>query len=161
MAEEKNSPGKKEEKEEAPDLETLKARLDVSVNMARSLVTSWLPPEDEPEEDNRETNSADTLKGRAPRLGLGAKFLSHAQGTGNAVGKSMIESKMKRKLTAVKTRDEDEPYSKKVEQEDSEDEDSRTATSKSSKKPKKAISGGDFLSQYLNERQTKKKKKGK
>ncbi|KAK9722385.1 hypothetical protein K7432_002690 [Basidiobolus ranarum] len=149
---------KKEVKEEAPDLEALKARLDVSVNMARSLVTSWLPSEEEEEEEKTET--IENFKGRAPRLGLGAKFLSHAQGTANAVGQSLIESKMKRKLTAIKPRDEDEVDTKKVE-EQSEDEDSRTATTGNNKKSKKAISGGDFLSQYLNERRTKKKKNKK
>ncbi|KAI7870008.1 hypothetical protein BDF14DRAFT_1696225, partial [Spinellus fusiger] len=60
--------------------QVLKTKIDASVGMARSVVHSWLPlpKEGEPVEEEEEEVFAVHTLGRPDRLGLGAKFLSHA-----------------------------------------------------------------------------------
>ncbi|RKP22970.1 hypothetical protein SYNPS1DRAFT_31340 [Syncephalis pseudoplumigaleata] len=95
------------------DLDMLRTRLEVSVGMARSLVASWLPTEDDQHEsatadhtaaDNSGQNRDDGrmfagMTARARRLGLGAKYLSHRQATQAPAHKGMLsEDKLRRKL---------------------------------------------------------------
>ncbi|KAF1799206.1 hypothetical protein V8B55DRAFT_1518552, partial [Mucor lusitanicus] len=62
--------------------EKLKTQIDASIGIARSLINSWLPPP-KPGEKLDDDDEDDTLTkystGRPDRLGLGAKFLSHAE----------------------------------------------------------------------------------
>ncbi|EPB91399.1 hypothetical protein PS15m_003067 [Mucor circinelloides] len=62
--------------------EKLKTQIDASIGIARSLINSWLPPP-KPGEKLEDDDEDDTLTkystGRPDRLGLGAKFLSHAE----------------------------------------------------------------------------------
>ncbi|KAI8879992.1 hypothetical protein K501DRAFT_163767, partial [Backusella circina FSU 941] len=62
--------------------EKLKTQIDASIGATRSLIESWLPTPKEGEKlDNDEEDDDIMTKystGRPDRLGLGAKFLSHA-----------------------------------------------------------------------------------
>ncbi|KAK4516382.1 uncharacterized protein ATC70_011353 [Mucor velutinosus] len=62
--------------------EKIKTQIDASIGIARSLINSWLPPP-KPGEKLDDDDDDDTLTkystGRPDRLGLGAKFLSHAE----------------------------------------------------------------------------------
>jgi len=164
--------------------EVLQTQIDISVNLARDLVHSWLPAAQPGEEsDNDDDDITSYSQGRPGRIGLGAKYLSHSQATRHdqpAVGgpTSASDIKLRNKIlnqnaTVARKRrlqDEEPGDEKKV---DSDDEgDSKTASVKDKKvsqqqpstvpsgKPKK-IASGDFLSMYLTEREGKKKKKKK
>ncbi|KAI8575202.1 hypothetical protein K450DRAFT_275839 [Umbelopsis ramanniana AG] len=126
--------------------EVLQTQIDVSVNLARDLVNSWLPPVQPGEEsDNEEEDLASYTQGRPGRIGLGAKFLSHNQATRHnqapAVGgpTSASDIKLRNKIlnqnatVARKRRLDEENVIGKMEKPASEDddEDSKTATVKS------------------------------
>ncbi|RUP49406.1 hypothetical protein BC936DRAFT_142597 [Jimgerdemannia flammicorona] len=169
------------------DLETLKTQLDVSVGIARSLVASWLPPPKPGEEDEGASTGGGTTasyaEGRPPRLGLGAKYLSHADATRHlAGGSATMENKLKRKILGGNQRaqagrddatDNLERNGSRAQAEKVEEEDSRNAVVG---KKRKAVGNGmravdheegekkpvgDFLSMYLDERAEKKKKRKK
>ncbi|KAH8548601.1 hypothetical protein BGW37DRAFT_414171, partial [Umbelopsis sp. PMI_123] len=72
----------KKTKVDTEENEVLLTQIDVSVNLARDLVNSWLPPAQPGEEtDNDEDDLQSYIQGRPGRVGLGAKFLSHNQAT--------------------------------------------------------------------------------
>ncbi|KAL1919459.1 uncharacterized protein VTP21DRAFT_2152 [Calcarisporiella thermophila] len=133
----------------AQDIEKLKTQLDVSVGLARSLVSSWLPPEDDPVEEEVVVEE----KGRPARLGLGAKFITHNEATRH-LASGTFESKLKRKFEKKGKPSEDAV--KRPKQETPEEDVESKANMVGRTNTKK---GGDFLSAYLGERQAKKKKK--
>ncbi|KAG2180216.1 hypothetical protein INT43_004005, partial [Umbelopsis isabellina] len=167
--------------------EVLQTQIDLSVNIARDLVNSWLPPGGSDSEDD-DAEVASYTKGRPGRIGLGASFLSHAQATRHnqpstiAGPVSAAESKFRNKIlnqNAAATRkrrlDEMAQAEQRPAEESDNEEESKTAivavrkagsnsaqptSATPSSKPKK-IANGDFLSMYLTEREGKKKKKKK
>ncbi|KAI8391481.1 uncharacterized protein BYT42DRAFT_483325, partial [Radiomyces spectabilis] len=81
--------------------EVLKTQIDASMGIARSIVSSWLPPPKpgeklEDDEDDEETYKRYST-GRPDRLGLGAKYLSHAEAMNNATGGAMSKQELELK----------------------------------------------------------------
>ncbi|RKP15020.1 hypothetical protein BJ684DRAFT_14700 [Piptocephalis cylindrospora] len=167
-------------KETLKDNEDLATRLTVSAHMARQLVSSWLPPVTNSEQEGSAAQvttsetGGDALESRPPRLGLGAKFLSHRAAMQHGLGKS---EPLRRKLTgqdggkkAVLSQS-DQALS---EEEEEEEEESRTRhASKTSSSAPSSTSSKSTLNAYLSKsrpgqssgitknKNKKKKKKGK
>ncbi|KAJ2491899.1 hypothetical protein IWW37_001871 [Coemansia sp. RSA 2050] len=92
-------------------VQEIEAQLRASANSASKIVGSWLPSdnEDEDEADKKKHTGAaalkprDVFKGRPARLGVGAKFLSHKEMMSNSQSGpgvlSAEELQLKRKLT--------------------------------------------------------------
>ncbi|KAI9595198.1 hypothetical protein BDF19DRAFT_465715 [Syncephalis fuscata] len=187
---------------EAPvDLDMLRTRLEVSVGMTRTLVSSWLPPDDNDKDAgslttstqqqftnktaNRKENEQTVIGGmtaRPPRLGLGAKYLSHKQamqsnGHSNAKG-ILTEDKLRRKLTgghlsksstltankSSKTTTKSNNNNNNDDDDDDDDDESKFKSSnlKNTNNSKRAIVNGsnDVLSFYLGNKKRKKQTKG-
>ncbi|KAI7907726.1 uncharacterized protein BX663DRAFT_9519 [Cokeromyces recurvatus] len=173
--------------------ERLQTQIDASIGIARTLIQSWLPPpkpgeklEDEDEDQDIYTKYS---SGRPDRLGLGAKFLSHAEAmrhNNNGALPSKEELVLKNKILnqnkrASQHRDSSidiRKRSRPQDQSESSDEDeegSRSntvgiknkkkiesiSTTSNSNNKKKIGNQGDFLSMYLSERASKKKNKKK
>ncbi|KAI8099967.1 uncharacterized protein BX664DRAFT_31083 [Halteromyces radiatus] len=161
--------------------QVLKTQIDVSIDAARSLIHSWLPPpkpgEKMDDDQDQEILFEKFSTGRPDRLGLGAKYLSHNEAmklnttTGGATSKQQIQLKNKilnqnqRAASKRNHGNNESPNSANkrsrtyAEDDDDSDDNDRKATTS---KKKKTIGGqGDFLSMYLNERSSKKKNKAK
>ncbi|KAI9254219.1 hypothetical protein BY458DRAFT_521130 [Sporodiniella umbellata] len=153
--------------------EKLATQIDASLSMARSLIESWLPaPKAGEKLDDKEEEEEKTLlkysTGRPDRLGLGAKYLSHAEAMrhtkddGRVVSKEEMQLKNKILNQNQKASTKHNINKKRVLEEESDSEDeSKTGGSKPQEGKKKIGAQGDFLSMYLTERAGKKNKKNK
>ncbi|KAF7727836.1 hypothetical protein EC973_006949 [Apophysomyces ossiformis] len=167
--------------------EVLKTQIDASIGVARSVVASWLPPatpgDDEVDDEQQEETFKRYSTGRPDRLGLGAKYLSHAEATKHSASKEEIQLKNKilnqNRRAAGKTGETVTSKRGHDESSDEEEEESRTTINRKkkqkhqqsasatpsqkeeSKEDSKPAPKKDFLSMYLDERANKKKKKKK
>ncbi|CAO3628760.1 unnamed protein product [Mucor fragilis] len=153
--------------------EKLKTQIDASIGIARSLINSWLPPPkpgeklDDDDEDDALTKYS---TGRPDRLGLGAKFLSHAEAMRHnndgaashreaptPIGKRFRPQDQQ----ADSSDDEEESRSTTVgtKQHSKKKAKATPAPSSNANNKKKIGNQGDFLSMYLSERAGKKKNK--
>ncbi|KAL0095211.1 hypothetical protein J3Q64DRAFT_1713841 [Phycomyces blakesleeanus] len=155
--------------------EILKTQIDASIGIARSVVHSWLPAPKEGEklEDDDDSFTLYTT-GRPDRLGLGAKFLSHADAmrhTPTPTTGSKEEIQLRNKILNQNRRSgaKDQYAKRKEESEDEEESRTQRPAPKKAKKAQAAVEAkpgptkkigqqGDFLSMYLSERSKKKKK---
>ncbi|CAO3701650.1 unnamed protein product [Rhizopus stolonifer] len=155
--------------------EKLKTQIDASIGMAKSLIDSWLPapkPGEKLEDEEEDITLQKYSTGRPDRLGLGAKYLTHAEAMrhqndkdGRPASKEEMQLKNKilnqnRKATTYQNQQTKKRPSKESDS-DSEEE-TKTGGSKPQENKKKKIGAqGDFLSMYLTERAGKKKNKKK
>ncbi|KAG1501918.1 hypothetical protein G6F46_003393 [Rhizopus delemar] len=147
--------------------EKIKTQIDASIGMARSLINSWLPPPkpgEKLEEEEEEFTLQKYSTGRPDRLGLGAKYLSHAeamrhQNDNNTRPASKQETQLKNKILNQNRRANTEQVNNKRRREESDSEEEEEEKPKTVKSKKKIGTQGDFLSMYLTEREKKKKKK--
>ncbi|KAI9482991.1 MAG: hypothetical protein EXX96DRAFT_556437 [Benjaminiella poitrasii] len=184
---------KQDKKINTEENEKLQTQIDASIGVARSLIQSWLPPPKSGEklEEDEEDNDIHTKysTGRPDRLGLGAKFLSHAEamrhsnnGTLPSKEELLLKNKIlnqnrraanHRDLTTMPIGKRFRPQDQESESSDEEESRSTTVGTKNKKKTsntptntansnkKKIGNQGDFLSMYLSERANKKKNKKK
>ncbi|CEP17004.1 hypothetical protein [Parasitella parasitica] len=164
--------------------EKLKTQIDASIGIARSLINSWLPapkPGEPLDDDDQDDTLVKYSTGRPDRLGLGAKFLSHAEAMrhnndGGLASKQEISLKNKiinQNRKAATHREVPTPVGKRFRPQDQtldfsdDEEESRSTTVGTKQQPKKKAkvavaasssnkkkigSQGDFLSMYLSER---------
>ncbi|OZJ06012.1 hypothetical protein BZG36_01091 [Bifiguratus adelaidae] len=151
------------------NVETLQTQLTVGMGRARSLVTSWLPPESEEDRQDEvaEQDIASFAQGRPARLGLGAKYLSHKEATKHA-NENDFKSKIIRHNRRMANKDSAStpttPHAKKrgiADKADEEkDEESGKSGSIGQSSTGKARVKGDYFSQYMSEKKNKKRKQG-
>ncbi|KAG0165392.1 hypothetical protein DFQ28_008803 [Apophysomyces sp. BC1034] len=163
--------------------EVLKTQIDASIGIARSIVAGWLPPlepgdekiDDEEQEETFERYST----GRPDRLGLGAKYLSHAEATKHSASKEEmhLKNKILNQNRRATTKSGESVSGKRGHKDSSDEEEEESRTSMNRKKKQKLQQSTaptvsqvaetkqapqkDFLSVYLAERANKKKKKKK
>ncbi|CDS06667.1 hypothetical protein LRAMOSA09194 [Lichtheimia ramosa] len=150
--------------------EVLKSQIEASIGVARSLVNSWLPapkPGEKLEDDDSDTETMNRYStGRPDRLGLGAKFLSHAEAMKHQTQSlSKQEMQLRNKIVnqnqranststiGKRSRDQNEDDD---DDDDDDDEDSRTkvvassgkSTLRTSESKIKDAGSRDFLSMY-------------